>query len=85
MWDGTLALPTKGADWASAARQAALSEQWNCELSPSIWALALSLSNSKGALLAWETYVYIAKASEINKQKWEEILSLSDKSQRYLP
>jgi hypothetical protein len=32
----------------------------------------LSLSHSlsiQGALLAWETYLYIAKASEMDKQK----------------
>ena len=38
---------------------------------------SLSLSRSlslsiQGALLTWETYVYIAKASEMDKQKWNK-------------
>ena len=34
--------------------------------------LPLSLNSIEEALLAWEIYAYIAKASEINKQKWNK-------------
>ena len=47
-------------------------ESW--EVKPYHYLVApLSQFNSiQGALLAWETYVYIAKASEVDKQKWNK-------------